>query len=158
MHVDDFVWREVICNVGLMMYQVGKDIETASKLFDEDSEDILNLFSKPDFESAAREAGWLVHGNHVYRHDPEGCDDEDTTGIFADSWQDACEIDQLDVDYLEAYEHYVVSPFLAAELKAEGEIVGEFAGLTIWGRCTTGQMISMDYIIQKVFKQVMERK
>ncbi len=37
--------------------------------------------------------------------------------------------------------------YLAARLKEQGEMTGEFFNLTIWGRCTTGQSISMDSVI-----------
>lgn len=56
----------------------------------------------------------------------------------------------LDPDTSEVYEHWIVSGWLAERLKEEGHVVGEFAGLTIWGRQTTGQSISMDHVIQKI--------
>ena len=56
----------------------------------------------------------------------------------------------LDPETREAYEHWLVSGWLAHKLEAEGEVVGEFAGLTIWGRCTTGQSICMDGVIKTI--------
>jgi hypothetical protein len=56
----------------------------------------------------------------------------------------------LDADQTEAYEHWIVSGWLAGKLEERGHITGEFAGLTIWGRCTTGQAISMDGVIKEI--------
>lgn len=50
----------------------------------------------------------------------------------------------------EAYEHWIVSSWLSARLADHGEMVGEVMGLTIWGRCTTGQAISMDGVIREI--------
>lgn len=50
----------------------------------------------------------------------------------------------------EVYEHWIVSSWLAGKLREQGESVGELFGLTIWGRTTTGQAISMDSVIQQI--------
>lgn len=48
----------------------------------------------------------------------------------------------------EVYEHWIVSDYLANLLEEQGEMVErDFFGLTIWGRCTTGQSIYMDGVI-----------
>ena len=48
------------------------------------------------------------------------------------------------------YEHWLVSDWLAWKLKGKGETVGELCGLTLWGRGTTGQSISLDRVIQNL--------
>ena len=54
-------------------------------------------------------------------------------------------------DGAEVYEHWIVTDYLAARLIEQGEtVVRDVAGLTVWGRCTTGQAISMDYVIQHI--------
>lgn len=52
----------------------------------------------------------------------------------------------LDPEQIEVYEHWIVSEWAARFLKQEGEVVGEVCGLTIWGRCTTGQAIALDNV------------
>jgi hypothetical protein len=52
----------------------------------------------------------------------------------------------------EVYEWWAVSPWLAARLQERGEIVFDAGGLDVWGRCTTGQAIYMDYEIQQIAK------
>jgi hypothetical protein len=56
----------------------------------------------------------------------------------------------------EALEHWIVSDYLADRLEEHGEIiVRDFFGLTIWGRCCSGQAISMDGVIQEIYKEMM---
>ena len=50
----------------------------------------------------------------------------------------------------EVYEHWIVSNWLADKLAERGEVTGEVCGVTIWGRCCSGQAISMDYVIQQI--------
>ena len=59
-------------------------------------------------------------------------------------------------EYIEVYEYWLISDWLAGKLKERDEIVFEFYGLTIWGRTTTGQAISMDYDIQEIAKKLFE--
>jgi hypothetical protein len=52
----------------------------------------------------------------------------------------------------EAYEHWIVSDWLADKLEERGEmIVRDFLGLTIWGRCTSGQAILLDGVICDIY-------
>lgn len=63
-----------------------------------------------------------------------------------------CRDFDIDADEYESdvYEHWIVSNWLADKLEKRGEVTGEVCGLTIWGRCTTGQAISMDLVIQQI--------
>lgn len=55
----------------------------------------------------------------------------------------------------EALEHWLVSDWLADKLESYGQMVTkDFLGLTIWGRSTSGQAISMDYVIQQIAKDM----
>lgn len=68
----------------------------------------------------------------------------------ADTWQEACETDGIEVDPVEVYEHWIVSDALAYHLRGHGMLVEEFLGFTIWGRTCTGQAIAMDGDIQDI--------
>lgn len=52
----------------------------------------------------------------------------------------------------EIYEYWFVSTWLAEKLKAYGEAVIDHDALDmlVWGRCTTGQSIALDYVIQEI--------
>lgn len=71
--------------------------------------------------------------------DLDECCDQATAG----------ESDQSEVT-AEVYEHWIVSDWLGRQLEKRGEIVGEFKGLTIWGRTCTGQAIFLDEVIQEI--------
>lgn len=59
----------------------------------------------------------------------------------------------LDPDYTDILEHWVLPErWMANDLEAEGEVVFEFGGMTIWGRTTSGQSISIDYVIRKIVR------
>jgi len=68
----------------------------------------------------------------------------------ADAWRAACDHFRIEPHTNEAYEHWAVSDWFADKLRERGEMIGELFGLTIWGRCTTGQSISMDSVVQSI--------
>ena len=66
--------------------------------------------------------------------------------------QEFCDTYHLDPEDIEAYEHWVVSRDLSYWLEERGEMVTrDLFGMTIWGRCTTGQSISIDGVICDIF-------
>lgn len=70
--------------------------------------------------------------------------------------RDLYETEGLDLpDGSEAFEHWAVSRWLAEKLEAKGESVIEtdWAGW-VWARCTTGQMIRMDYVIRQIARDI----
>ena len=54
----------------------------------------------------------------------------------------------------EVYEFWLVTPWFAEKLKAQGELVAEFFNLDIWGRQTTGQAIYMDAVIDDITREL----
>lgn len=71
-----------------------------------------------------------------------------------DAYQKICNDYDLEYDYCEVYEHWVVSSWLAKRLHERDEVVEDFAGLTIWGRCCSGQSICMDSVIQNIAEEL----
>jgi len=119
--------RDVIWCVSTLVYEL-----CHSDDFFEEVRDVLN---RPDYESAV-----------------EVSDEVD------DTYEEACEAAvielNLDYDYVEAYEHWIVSKCFAEKLAAHGEMVGDVLGLTVWGRCATGQPISMNGVIFEIAKDM----
>jgi len=74
----------------------------------------------------------------------------------SEAWADLFETQNLDVpNGGEVYEHWLVTSWLADKLRAKGEtVVDDVAGLTIWGRATTGQMIRMDSVIREIARDL----
>lgn len=56
-----------------------------------------------------------------------------------------------DIYMMEALEFWIVSHGLGRWLSERGELVDEVCGLTIWGRTTSGQAISMDGVICDIY-------
>jgi hypothetical protein len=69
---------------------------------------------------------------------------------------DSEESDQFEpTEYSEVFEHWIVSEWLANRLEEKGETIEkDFYGLTIWGRCTTGQSICLDYVIKQIWQDL----
>ena len=55
----------------------------------------------------------------------------------------------------EVFEWWLVSPWFSKKLLIEGEPVLDNDYGLWWGRCTTGQAISLDYVIQKIYDCMM---
>lgn len=65
--------------------------------------------------------------------------------------QEFCEFFDIDPEITEAYEHWIVSDWLAGKLEAKGAmVINDFMGLTIWGRTCSGQAILLDNVISKI--------
>ena len=58
--------------------------------------------------------------------------------------------EDTDGNYPEIFEYWLVSSYLFDKLKEKGEPVIETHALKIWGRCTTGQGISIDRVIEDI--------
>lgn len=160
--------REVIACASPLVYELLRHSEVARTLgIDED--ELLGLASTIDYEQAARD--WVsdagpealenAFGWDIVDVDPDGdameslrrqADDELDKHSAAEFLQKFCLDNDIDTgDYgREAYEHWIVTSYLADKLREKGEIVGELFGWNIWGRCATGQAISMDGVIQQI--------
>lgn len=106
-----------------------------------------------DYEDAAREAGWktadLTPGLLIREFTDR------TEAETADSWQEACELSDIEPYEREVFEHWIVSDWLADRLAEKGEKVDkDFAGLTVWARTTTGQAIASDWVIEQIVAEL----
>lgn len=188
------VVREVYYCVSSLMDSVGNNLEDCARIFDADYDELLNLYSRYDYEEAGREAlsdadlDTLeeVADQFGYWDDvlaecdiPEVVEGEDTFTVcgktfdyeddaievarmskidairekvadIVDDWQRVCNRFDLDLDPTEVYEYWIVSSWLYKRLEERGECVGEFAGMSIWGRTCTGQAIYLDGVIREI--------
>ena len=146
--IDDFVSREVIYCVSSLVSTLITAASESGKVGDIDQDELFDLCAKDDWEGTARDDGWEMLDGQI-------CKNANSPTLYADDWREACEQDNLDPYRVEAYEHWIVSDWLAGKLEAKGEIVArDIAGLTIWGRCTTGQSISMDGVIKAIYNEM----
>lgn len=150
---DRVVSQDVICCVSSMVSEVS-NLSSLSASMDNGSlyEQCYNLMeSKPDYQEAAEQESWFADDDgNIANHESIDC---------YENWEECCNDEQIDTDDYrsEVFEHWVVSNWLADKLEAYGQVIDrDFMGLVIWGRTTTGQMISMDYVIQQIAKDIVE--
>jgi hypothetical protein len=141
---------------------------TAARELDVYEGELSELASNVDYEQAARDwvkgadSGELetAFGWDIVDEDPDGdameslrrkADDE-LDKYSPSDFQCFCSNNSISTDDhgREAYEHWIVTPWFADKLKEKGEIVGELFNWHIWGRCTTGQAILLDGVIQQI--------
>lgn len=73
----------------------------------------------------------------------------------ADEYREIGQEFNLEPCYDEIYEHWTINEgFIANTLKEHGQVVFDFGGMTIWGRGTTGQSISIDGVIRRIVKEL----
>ena len=56
---------------------------------------------------------------------------------------------------VEVFEWWIVSGWLGRKLESKDELIIKCGTVTIWGRTTTGQHITMDYVIEKIYENLM---
>ena len=153
-----FVNREVIYCVSSLIYELGRNpdcFDNSVYFYDE----ILDICSKPDYEEAVRYADSLhvIYSNYFGGFvwvDRENHTISEPFDTEAEAYDNCCYENSLDPEYIEAYEHWIVTDWLAKKLEAHGEMVGDIFGLTIWGRTCSGQAILLDYVISKICEEL----
>jgi len=112
----------------------------------------------PDYEEAAIQDGW--EGPHKDKYGAtyftNKTESEQNQTWCAKDWEALCRDFELDPIDSEVYEHWAVSGWLAEKLLAHGEKVDtDFAAMNVWARQTTGQQISMDGVIARIYADMM---
>lgn len=143
--VMDMVNRNVLVNVSTLINTLCQDGRYRDSL--------LSILSQPDYESAAfdegfrvkeREDGFWLTWNELGIEKTE-------PGAYlsaSDAWTDACDDASIEPYTNEAYEHWIVSDWLARELDKRGEMIEwDFLDMIIWGRAATGQSIHLDGVM-----------
>lgn len=149
----DLVAREVHYCVSSLIYMLsGGDARDHRGDLSELCEQARELsYPLEDWEDAAREAGFLETDSGI----TEPSDDDPDSW---NTWQEACEARDIEPHQREIYEHWIVSDWFADKLAEKGEKIDkDFAGLTVWGRTTTGQAIYMDSVVQDICRDLNER-
>lgn len=108
-----------------------------------------------DWEEAATQEGWS--GDESLATGPDDTTaprlyfKEGEDGHIARDWQELCEDFDIEPYQRDVYEHWIVNDWLADRLAEKGEKVDkDFAGITVWARTTTGQLIAADSVIEAI--------
>lgn len=152
--VSDFVAREVCYCASHLVHELAQDPEHMDEL--------LPVMSQDDYESAARDEGWERGGdNGGFIYNGKEFDSWKAAASADDAetyqeWREVCEAHNIEPHLSEAYEHWIVTDWLAERLEERGEMVlRDFLGLTLWGRTCSGQSIAMDGVIQDIYDDMM---
>jgi len=125
---------------------VKSDGDRITDIYDPVNEGIFDVDSLLEFEDA-EEFEELIAG--FFDFTPYDINGED------DIWETICSEDGISPYKMEVFEHWIVSNWLADRLEAKGEaICHDLAGLTVWGRCTTGQAIAIDRVICDIYNDL----
>lgn len=192
-----WVERNIGQCVSSLMYDVGRNLEECSRIFDFDYDEAIGWFQREDYsevvdsfiddadlddletiadmvgdwsdviggiptavevEDEPNDETWVIPSLGICETDEDDANqgalvshlDQIRTKVKAlitndSEYKEIGRHFNLDPYYDEVYEHYIVnSSWAADDLRAYGQIVFEFGGLTIFGRCTTGQSMSLD--------------
>ena len=148
-----FIGREVFCNVGSMVefiLSASQDGESAPFSID----DVENLYTYPEYigKFAAFDGGTEDERNtEIERLQEMASDLTETEPEKAEKIVEEIEaLENLETEPQEIFEWWAVSSFLFDKLRAMGHPVIDTGSVHVWGRCTTGQAIILDYAITKI--------
>jgi len=124
------------------------------------AEQLFPVMSRDDFETPAAELGYLVVegdtdiGFYLLHPSVDGKRfEEGTFFTMEEAWEEAVNLEGIEPYVDEAFEHYIVSEWLAAQLEKRGEmIINDFLGLIIWGRTTSGEAVYLDQVMIDIAK------
>jgi len=156
--VDTFVYKEVLTSANQLIQALN-----ASDLREgEYSEELIELTGSNDYlepaiyeiENATDLSEYTQWFSSVLNADStelliialNNLDDSDIQAF--------CDHFGIEPQFNEVLEHWIVSDHLANKLREHDQIVADIYGLTIWGRYTSGQAISMDGVICDIYDEL----
>ena len=161
----EFVAKHVYCNVNQMVEYILRQDDYKNSPFT--MEDVSNYYTYPEYygDYANFSGGTRSDlDNEIRRLDDmtwehELDEDNDNYVMYGDEDDDDDEYDStledeidtlinLESEPAEIFEWWMVSDFLCEKLEALGHPV--ISDHNIWGRCTTGQAILLDYTITQI--------
>jgi len=163
--IDQMIASEILCCMSSLVATLANRPDDGPRLRTAAGSDLADLcwqaieLAAPvdDWEETAIQAGWHQQPAGDWRRDwkPEEYPNYGGIGFFIrETALTACLCDSLDPVQAEVYEHWAVTDWFADKLEAAGEKIDrDFAGLCVWARTTTGQSMTMDGVIQRIYAQ-----
>lgn len=141
--VEKIVREDIYCNVdNLVRYSLEKSYEDSNAPIGYDEVENNQL----DFD-AMDEDEILVYLIEEYGYTKEEVQEMD----------DPCEVAKDEYQEPEVYEYWAVSDWLRRKLECHGEVtINSYPN--IWGRCTTGQAITLDGVMRRIASDLMSHK
>jgi hypothetical protein len=156
-----FVGQHVFCNVNSLVEFCLKSEDGESPIqYDE----IENIYTYPEYRGtfADFEGGTEEQRNEeierlrdlqsdLYDEIQEDPDKEDELKAKREKIEDEIfELENLETEPQDIMEWWAVSEFLYRKLKEKGHPVVDAGSCYVWGRCTSGQSILLDYVITQI--------
>lgn len=160
----DLVGREVVHCVSSLVYHFSQNPDALTGS-DYSYDDLIDLCRNSDYKTAAENAIDEWDGDELAEYlDMDKPGDDDWTDFqiktmradayeaaASEGYDDFCQEQDIEPEENEVYEHWIVSDFFRRKLGERGETVtSDFFGLSIWGRCCTGQAILLDEVIADI--------
>lgn len=110
---------------------------------------LFDMRVRTTYDEPAKAEGWeqcfLDDDQANYRNAQSG------ESSLANSWEELCDEQGYEPYRSDVMGYYVIEPSVVKHFQDEGELVTEdFFGLCLWGRCTTGQSVQDDGVIQRI--------
>jgi hypothetical protein len=156
--IEQMVQQEINCCLSSLISTLANGDSQAGSDLAELCDRALGLaMPVPDYEEAARQAGWSLSHLATERSYRFFHDDGTMAMAIPHDWQALCVEHDIEPYDSVVYEHWAVSQWLAEKLVAHGEKVDtDFADLNVWARQNTGQEITADGVIMRIYKAMME--
>ena len=168
---EQLVNQDVIYCVSHLVSKIAESPDVCRKLDLNFEEDVMPILEMPDWDEPAsvfiadmdrdERIDYLNDKGVEFDEDAPGGDLRtlviETMEAEAGGAQAFCEEHDVEPDRSEVFEHWITSEWLAGKLESKGHpIVRDFLGMTIWGRPTTGQHISMDSVILEIARDLLK--
>lgn len=161
--IHEMINREVLTNANELI----QELSSTEQYQDE----ILEFSSKPDYEQAANDyVGCLEEGEqldeileYLANYDVDYDVLEGNSDVLLECIEEYvgydvfCDDFNVEPDYIDALQFFIVTDYLADKLEQHGELVThDFLGLAIWGRTCCGQAIEADSVIQNIYNNLVK--
>jgi hypothetical protein len=169
------VEREVLHCISATVSHFAQNVDACSG--DVDYDDVMTLLSGEDWETPWSEhVAQMGHDELLEFINCHECDIEyeefdgetgdvnpshdddqlrEAVRIYdAESAQELCPEYRIAPEQSEALEHWAVTKWFKEKLAEHGEITGELLDFEVWGRCCSGQAISMDGVIREIASEM----
>lgn len=153
--IDQFIKREVICNISMTIEALRDNalsMEDGLRLYE--SNEAIDYEGTFQVWYDALSEDDIVGLVNAYKMDIDDDFEYGLKKIFDEDRDKFISENNIEVETIEVFEHWVVTSFLANKLEAAGEkILWDILDFkAIWCRTTTGQQISSDEVIEDIYK------
>jgi hypothetical protein len=146
--VTDPTWYIFTDDNSTFVIKDGDEDDAWDTLLSEVTYDPADHDEEASAQSICEDMGWELTDSPTFYNPETGETSE------ADGWEELASEFDIEPHEWEAYEHWLVSDYLANKLTERGYTVREVFGLTVWARGTTGQAIYIDGVIEEIVAEL----